>query len=88
MGPSLRRYYMQIEKDSPLKKGVSIDGRDYEVGELSERDLFQIYFRKNLQLWAGRYEEEFFNNSPESEIDIEAPAEELEAGEEEMDLGL
>jgi len=88
VGPSLRRYYMQIEKDSPLKKGVSIDGRDYEVGELSERDLFQIYFRKNLQLWAGRYEEEFFNNSPESEIDIEAPAEELEAGEEEMDLGL
>ena len=88
VGPSLRRYYMQIEKDSPLKKGVSIDGRDYEIGELSERDLFQIYFRKNLQLWAGRYEEEFFNNSPESEIDIEASNEPPEAEGGEMDLGL
>jgi hypothetical protein len=98
IGPSLRRYYGQIEKDSMLKKAVEVDGRDYQVGELSERDLFQIYFKKNLVLWAGRYEDEFFGETPESQIDIEAGGEEeeidlggeeeVEAGEEEMDLGL
>ncbi len=98
IGPSLRRYYGQIEKDSMLKKAVEIDGRDYQVGELSERDLFQIYFKKNLVLWAGRYEDEFFGETPESQVDIEAGGEEeqvdlggeeeFEAGEEEMDLGL
>ena len=72
VGPSLRRYYGQIEKDSMLKKAVEIDGRDYQVGELSERDLFQIYFKKNLVLWAGRYEDEFFNDTPETQVDIEA----------------
>ena len=98
IGPSLRRYYGQIEKDSMLKKAVEIDGKDYQPGELSERDLFQIYFKKNLVLWAGRYEDEFFGETPESQIDIEAGGEEeqvdlggeeeIEAGEEEMDLGL
>ena len=82
IGPSLRRYYGQIEKDSMLKKGVEIDGKEYQPGELSERDLFQIYFKKNLVLWAGRYEDEFFGTSPETQIDIEAGGEE-----EEIDLG-
>ena len=82
VGPSLRRYYGQIEKDSMLKKGVDIDGKEYQPGELSERDLFQIYFKKNLVLWAGRYEDEFFNDTPETQIDIEAGGEE-----EEIDLG-
>jgi hypothetical protein len=88
IGPSLRRYYGQIEKDSMLKKAVEIDGRDYQIGELSERDLFQIYFKKNLVLWAGRYEDEFFNDTPETQVDIEAGGEEEEidlGGEEEMD---
>jgi hypothetical protein len=97
IGPSLRRYYTQIEKDSPLNKGVQIDGRDYEPGELSERELFQIYLKKNILLWAGRYEDEFFNNTPETQIDLEAGGEEEEivagdeeivADEEEFDLGL
>ncbi len=82
VGPSLRRYYGQIEKDSMLKKGVEIDGKEYQPGELSERDLFQIYFKKNLVLWAGRYEDEFFGTSPETQIDIEVGGEE-----EEIDLG-
>ena len=82
VGPSLRRYYGQIEKDSMLKKGVEIDGKEYQPGELSERDLFQIYFKKNIVLWAGRYEDEFFGTSPETQIDIEAGGEE-----EEIDLG-
>ena len=89
IGPSLRRYYTQIEKDSPLNKGVEIDGRDYQPGELSERELFQIYLKKNILLWAGRYEDEFFNNTPETQIDLEAGGEEeIVADEEEFDLGL
>jgi hypothetical protein len=89
IGPSLRRYYTQIEKDSPLNKGVEIDGRDYQPGELSERELFRIYLKKNILLWAGRYEDEFFNNTPETQIDLEAGGEEeIVAGEEELDLGL
>lgn len=90
VGPSLRRYYGQIEKDSMLKKGVEIDGKEYQPGELSERDLFQIYFKKNLVLWAGRYEDEFFGETPETQIDIEAGGEEEEidlGGDEDMGLG-
>jgi len=90
IGPSLRRYYTQIEKDSPLNKGVQIDGRDYQPGELSERELFRIYLKKNILLWASRYEDEFFNDTPETQIDLEAGGEEEEivADEEELDLGL
>jgi len=88
MGPSLRRYYGQIEKGSMLKKGVEIDGREYQPGELSERDLFQIYFKKNLVLWANRYEDEFFNQTPETDVDIESGGEEEMGTEEDMDLGL
>ena len=90
VGPSLRRYYGQIEKDSMLKKAVEIDGKEYQAGELSERDLFQIYFKKNIVLWAGRYEDEFFNNTPETQVDIEAGGEEEEidvSGEDDMGLG-
>lgn len=90
IGPSLRRYYGQIEKDSMLKKGVEIDGKEYQPGELSERDLFQIYFKKNLVLWAGRYEDEFFGETPETQIDIETGGEEEEidlGGDEDMGLG-
>ena len=87
VGPSLRRYYGQIEKDSMLKKAVEIDGKEYQPGELSERDLFQIYFKKNIVLWAGRYEEEFFGTTPETEIDIEGAEEELETGVDDMGLG-
>ncbi len=49
-----------------------------------------IYFKKNLVLWAGRYEDEFFNDTPETQVDIEAGGEEEEidlGGEEEMESG-
>jgi len=90
IGPSLRRYYTQIEKDSPLNKGVQIDGKDYEAGELSERELFRIYLKKNILLWAGRYEDEFFNDTPETQVNIDSGGEEEEivADEEEIDLGI
>ena len=75
IGPVLRRYYLNVPKDMSIKKSVAIDGQEYQAGELSERDLFKIYFKKNLILWSKRYEDEFFHDSPESNIDIESEEE-------------
>jgi hypothetical protein len=86
VGPSLRRYYSQVQKDSPLKKGVEIDGKEYQPGQLSERELFRIYFQKNLILWAERYEDEFFTEEPEIDVDFENDSE--FEGEEDLGLGL
>lgn len=75
IGPVLRRYYLNVPKDVPIKKAVKIDEKEYGAGELSERDLFKIYFKKNMALWAERYEDEFFNDMPETNIDIESEEE-------------
>ena len=72
IGPVLRRYYLNVPKNSPLKKDVQIDNEEYPAGDLSERDLFKIYFKKNMALWAARYEEEFFNDTPDTNIDIDS----------------
>lgn len=84
IGPVLRRYYLNVPKNMPIKKSVEIDGQEYGANELSERDLFKIYFRKNMELWAERYEDEFFNDRPETNIDIESEEEEEERGLEDM----
>ena len=70
IGPSLRRYYGQVQKDSQIDKPVEISGKEYQAGELSERDLFKIYLKKNLVLWSERYEDEFFDKGPEVDVDI------------------
>lgn len=94
IGASLRRYYGKIEKERLLTKAVEIDGKEYQPDELTERELFQIYFKKNIILWAGRYEREFFGTAPETEIDIVGAGEadlsgdELEDDGEAIDLGL
>tara|TARA_R100001015_G_C4633940_1_gene199593 strand:- start:2357 stop:3295 length:939 start_codon:yes stop_codon:yes gene_type:complete len=75
IGPVLRRYYLNVPKNSPIKKAVQIDDKEYSSGELSERDLFKIYFKKNMALWASRYEDEFFHDRPETNIDIESEEE-------------
>ena len=86
IGPVLRRYYLNVPKDAPLKKAVQIGDEDYQVGELSERDLFKIYFKKNMILWAERYEDEFFSDGPDVNVDIdseeETEIEEIPTGEE------
>ena len=86
IGPVLRRYYLNVPKNAPIKKAVKIGEQEYSAGELSERDLFKIYFKKNMVLWAERYEDEFFNDSPETNIDIESSeegeVEEIPTGEE------
>jgi hypothetical protein len=73
IGPVLRRYYLNVPKDTPIKKAVKIDEKEFSAGELSERDLFKIYFKKNMALWADRYEEEFFNDIPETNINLPSP---------------
>ncbi len=80
IGPSLRRYYLNVPNDTPLKKAVQIGNEDYPAGDLTERDLFKIYFKKNMVLWSERYEEEFFDQTPENEVDIEAGNEEEDIG--------
>ena len=86
IGPVLRRYYLNVPKNAPIKKAVKIGDKEYSAGELSERDLFKIYFKKNMVLWAERYEDEFFNDAPETNIDIESEeegeVEEIPTGEE------
>jgi len=84
IGPPLRRYYGQVQKDSQLKKPVAIDGKEYGPGELSERDLFRIYLKKNLILWSERYEDEYFDKAPDVDIDIQSGPE--NETEEEVDL--
>ena len=39
IGPVLRRYYLNVPKNMPIKKSVEIDGQEYGANELSERDL-------------------------------------------------
>jgi len=81
IGPVLRRYYLNVPRDMEISKPVSISGVEYSKGELSERDLFKIYFKKNLILWASRYEDEFFHDKPETNVDIQS----AEEGEEEVE---
>ncbi len=76
IGPVLRRYYLNVPKDAPIKKAVRIGDEDYQAGQLSERDLFKIYFKKNMVLWAERYEDEFFSDGPDVNVDIESDEEE------------
>jgi hypothetical protein len=86
IGPVLRRYYLNVPKDTPIKKAVQIGDKEYAAGELSERDLFKIYFKKNMVLWAERYEDEFFSDGPDVNVDIESEEEteieEIPTGEE------
>ena len=85
IGPVLRRYYLNVPKDAPIKKAVQIGDQDYQAGDLSERDLFKIYFKKNMILWAERYEDEFFSDGPDEEVEVEEIPTGEELGNEEGD---
>ena len=78
IGPPLRRYYGQVQKDNTIDEEITIDGKSYGPGEMTEGELFKIFFEKNLKLWADRYEDVFFDENPESNFEIsdEAPTEE------------
>ena len=75
IGAALRRFYPFIKKDDLINKPVIINNKEYAAGELTERDLFKIYFKKNMILWAQRYEKEFFSDSPDTNVDVESEEE-------------
>jgi len=69
IGPPLRRYYGQVQKDNTIDEEITIDGKSYGSGEMTEGELFKIFFEKNLKLWADRYEDIFFDNTPDSDFE-------------------
>ena len=71
IGPPLRRYYGQVQKDNTIDEEITIDGRSYGPGEMTEGELFKVFFEKNLKLWADRYEDIFFDNTPDSSFDVD-----------------
>jgi hypothetical protein len=84
IGPVLQRYYPGV--DTPVEIPVEVDGVVYQPGEVTERWIFRVYYEKNVKLAADKYEEEYFDKTPdpiESDFDEEIPPEEAE-----FDLGL
>jgi len=88
IGPPLRRYYGQVQKDNTIDEEITIDGKSYGAGEMTEGELFKIFFEKNLKLWADRYEDVFFDENPESNFEIsdEEPVSDEEAEETTFEL--
>ena len=70
IGPPLRRYYGQVQKDNTIDEDITIDGKSYGPGEMTEGELFKVFFEKNLKLWADRYEDIFFDDTPDSNFEI------------------
>jgi hypothetical protein len=70
IGPPLRRYYGQVQKDNTIDEEITIDGKSYGPGEMTEGELFKVFFEKNLKLWADRYEDIFFDDTPDSNFEI------------------
>ena len=85
IGPVLRRYYPN--PDSPLESSVEVDGVVYPPGEKTERWIFRVYYEKNVNLAADKYEEEYFDSSPDSVSDSGFD-EEPSSEEADFDLGL
>tara|TARA_R100000734_G_C3316956_1_gene109725 strand:+ start:192 stop:1073 length:882 start_codon:yes stop_codon:yes gene_type:complete len=75
MAPALRDQYQPLTELGIINKPVEISGKQYEAGELSETDLFKIYFKKNLILWAERYEDEYFDSAPDEDVNIDSERE-------------
>ena len=71
IGPPLRRYYGQVQKDNTIDEEITIDGKSYSAGEMTEGELFKIFFEKNLKLWADRYEDVFFDDTPDSSFNVD-----------------
>ena len=49
IGPVLRRYYLNLPKNMPIKKAVQIDDQEYTAGELSERDLSRFIYALGIR---------------------------------------
>jgi len=49
----------------------------FKGGTLTERDLFKIFYKINVLSWAGRYNNEYFNENPVTNSEIVPPGEEV-----------
>lgn len=78
MGQALRNQYEPLTELGMINKPLEISGRRYEAGELSEADLFKIYFKKNILLYASRYEDEYFNKVPDENVEIDDMSRDVE----------
>ena len=86
IGAAARNYYRQVLPDRYINKEIVIDDQQYAPGTLSERELFRAYFGKNIELWADKYEEEFFGDAEEEQIELPAePEADLPADTEEVE---
>jgi len=101
IGPAVRDYYTNFE-DSEIRDEVVVNTTEniflpekeryekvFEGGTLTERDLFKIFYKINVESWAGRYNNEYFNDQPITDVEIAPPGGEdmgmedtLEGGEE------
>lgn len=85
IGPVLRRYYPN--PDSLLETSVEVDGVVHPPGEKTERWVFRVYYEKNVKLAANKYEEEYFDSSPDAPSDTDFQ-EEPSSEEADLDFGL
>jgi len=92
--------YYQLFKDNPIEDEIILDTTTnafipeaekqeviFPANTLSERDLFKIFYKVNVLSWAGRYNNEYFNENPVTDVNIASPGE-VDFDEEEFDLGL
>ena len=100
IGAALIDYY-QLFKDSSIEDDIVLDTTNnvfipeserkdivYPAGSLTERDLFKIFYKVNVLSWAGRYNNEYFNENPITDVTIASPGDVDFENEEELDLEL
>ncbi len=79
---SLQEYYENF-KDRIIEDEIVIDTqtnkflpeserqyKTYPPNTLTERDLFRMFYKINVLSWAGRYNHEYFNENPETNIEL------------------
>ena len=76
----------EIIEDEEDSSGVRRFSRESYKRMITSVNDLRKYFKKNMVLWAERYEDEFFNDAPETNVDIESEeegeVEEIPTGEE------
>ena len=94
--------YYQLYEDNPIEDEIILDTTNnafipdsekreviFPAGTITERDLFKIFYKVNVLSWAGRYNNEYFNENPVTDVTIASPGEvDFEADEQETELKL
>ena len=72
--------------DNIIKDEVVLDTREniflpesekqykvFPANSLTERDLFKIFYKVNVLSWAGRYNNDYFNDNPITQVSVASP---------------